>query len=78
MTDPLIEAFEAVLVDPKARPSTKVNAAKELAKLRGREPATDQEPLGVMQAVVEQWCPQTPEERGLAADPMRTLDSRSL
>lgn len=27
-----------------------------------------------MQEVVERWCPQTPEERELQPDPMRTLD----
>jgi hypothetical protein len=27
-----------------------------------------------MQEIVEQWCPQTAEERDLPPDPMRTLD----
>jgi hypothetical protein len=73
-SDPLIRHFEEVLADPTARPATKVAAGKELARLREREPAEVKEPLGVMQAVVEQWCPQTPEERDLEQDPMRTLD----
>jgi hypothetical protein len=73
VTDPLLASLEAVLADPKARPSTKVNAAKELARLRGREPEPV-DPLGVMQSIVEQWCPQTADERGVAPRPMRSLD----
>ena len=58
-SDPLIRHFEKILADPTARPATKVAAGKELARLREREPAEAKEPLGVMQAIVEKWCPQS-------------------
>jgi hypothetical protein len=76
--DPLIRHFEEILADPEARPATKVAAGKELARLREREPAEVTEPLGIMQAIVEQWCPQTPEERDLDPDPMRDLDFQAF
>ena len=73
MPDALVEFFEGILDDPTARASTKVNAARELARLRASQPEK-KSPLGVMQAIVEQYAPQTPEERDLPPDPMRALD----
>jgi hypothetical protein len=77
VTDPLIASLEAVLADPQARPSTKVNAAKELARLRGREPEP-QDPLGAMRAVVERYCPEIPEMVDAPPDPMRDLDFQAM
>jgi hypothetical protein len=77
MTDPLIEAFEAVLADPKARASTKVNAAKELAKLRSREPEVG-DPLGVMRSVVQEFAPEIEGMHDVPPDPMRDLDFQEM
>jgi hypothetical protein len=77
VTDSLIASLEAVLADPKARPSTKVNAAKELARLRGREPEP-QDPLGMMRAVVEKYAPEVEGMEDAPPDPMRDLDFQAM
>lgn len=46
--DPLVTALEAVLVDPSARPSTRVQAAAELRAIRESAPVPDPEVLPVL------------------------------
>jgi hypothetical protein len=79
--DPVRKALEDVLADPEARPSTKVQAAKQLAALRGPDhgaAAAEDDPRAAMRAVVERLCPGPPELRDVPADPMRDLDFEAL
>ena len=77
MTDPLSEFHECILADPNARASSKVNAAKELAKLRASQPS-DRDPLGMMRSVVEQYAPEIDGMHDVDPDPMRDLDFQAV
>jgi hypothetical protein len=70
-----------VLALPNARPSMKVQAAKELPKLRppaeGPQ-AADGDPRVAMEAVIARIAPNPPELENVAADPARDLDFEAL
>jgi hypothetical protein len=64
-----------IAADPKTPTHLRLGALNSLQRLKeaaAPEPVAD--PLGAMQQIVEQYCPQSPEDRELPADPMRALD----
>jgi hypothetical protein len=66
-----------MVADPATPKHLKLGALNSLAKLReaaGLDPEPAADPLGAMQQIVEEFCPQGPEDRELPADPMRGLD----
>jgi hypothetical protein len=72
-----LDALRQMASDPTTPTHLKLGALKELARRREQaepEPESASDPLGAMQEIIERYCPQTPEDRELPADPMRALD----
>jgi hypothetical protein len=72
----MINELERLVVDPDARPATKVAALKELAQLRRQAP--ERKPPDAMAALVERFCPAIEGLEEAPPDPMRDLDAACL
>jgi hypothetical protein len=76
--DAEVQMLREIAADPSTPTHLRLGALNSLQKLKPAEPEPARDPLGVMQQIVERYCPQTADERELPPDPMRALDYESF
>jgi hypothetical protein len=74
-----LQTLREMVADPNTPAHLRLGALNSLQKLKeAAAPPPVREPLGVMQGIVDQYCPQTADERELPPDPLRTLDFQAF